>query len=121
MMDKRIAKLPKWAQDIIKKLVRERKEAVDVLNGFCDTQTKTPFFFREMLSTGEKQGLSFKEKYIQTCEINIKHCGVFFQARLGRDGIKLSWENEKRHMEQVAFIPQSFQQAELIAKDNMRN
>lgn len=36
-----ISKLPKWAQEWIKQLERERTNAVNALNRFMDSQTKT--------------------------------------------------------------------------------
>jgi len=122
-----ITKLPKWAQERIRDLERQRDVAVKTLNQFQDSQTPSPVFYREFVCTGETDGSSEKIGYIQASVIEFTHAGVFLRVMLSREkdpsrdfGIELSWSNTDRHSAQVAFIPKSYQQAQLVAKENMR-
>lgn len=119
-MDERVGHLPKWARELIEALSRERDKAVKALNKYHDNQTKSSFYHEDRFSIGEDE-VSFKKVYIQAYDIKVKHKGVFLQVRLGQDGINLRWEDEKRHGRHVAFIPENWQGAVLIAKENMRD
>lgn len=59
------AKLPKWAQEHIRKIEREREVAVRALNQYVDDQTPAAFYVDEPESTGEQVGPSFKKRYFQ--------------------------------------------------------
>jgi hypothetical protein len=67
-----ITKLPKWAQEYIRVIEREREEAVRVLNKFKDAQTPTNFWTDRIACTGEQSGPSDKRQYIQTNQVTIQ-------------------------------------------------
>jgi hypothetical protein len=124
MTDPRIEKLPAWAREHIKDLQRQRDLAVRSLNEYCDTQTPSPFFTSDMESTGEQKGPTIRKRYIQAYKIIVEHEGVSLKVMV-RPGdskkIELQWGvAEGRITEDIAFVPCSFQAADLIAKENMR-
>lgn len=120
MTDERIKKLPVWTQELIASLERQREEAIRALNQYVDSQTPSPFFIDELESTGETQGPSQKTRYIQTRRMEVEHAGVHLSILL-RDGkIDLQWSGVERTSEHIAFVPRSFQSADLLAKENMR-
>jgi hypothetical protein len=114
-----VSKLPKWAQEYIDKIEREREVAVKALNDYCDSQTKSPVYIQELESTGEQKGPSFKMRYIQTRRIAVEWQGVHMELLLREEGIGLQWRGERLNGD-IAFIPRSYQQAYLVAKDKMR-
>lgn len=121
-----IEKLPKWAQDHIRELERERATAIRELNEYCDSQTPAAFFISELVSTGEERGPSAKTHYIQGHQMTVEWEGVRLQIYLRKDstqapdGISLQWEDIARHGKHVAFIPVSYQMAHIVSKDRMR-
>lgn len=114
-----IVKLPKWAQDHIKKLERERETAIRSLNEYVDAQTESPIFYDDLVLTGEEQGPSSKRVYIQSHGIEVIHNGVHLSLLL-RDNIELRCENVKRVTSFVAFVPTSLNAMSLVSKENMR-
>lgn len=54
----KIAKLPRWAQEHIEKIGRERDQAINALNRFLDGQTPSGFYVDDCVCTGEEQGPS---------------------------------------------------------------
>ena len=119
-MDDRIKKLPVWAKEIIENLARQREIAVNALNQYTDGQTPSSFYIDELECTGEERGPSKKTRYIRTRKMEVEHAGVHLSILL-RDGkIDLQWSGIDRTSEQIAFVPRSFQAADLIAKENMR-
>lgn len=115
----KIAKLPKWAQDYITDAERTRDVAVRELKEYNDNQTPSPFSIQEYVNRG------YVTRYIQTDKMEVEAHGVKLRIQLGyeRDKtIKLSWgpAGKLAGMDHIAFVPTSFQQAELIAKENMR-
>jgi hypothetical protein len=119
-MDERIKKLPAWAQELIADLAREREVAVRALNGYLDGQTKSSFYIDNLECTGENTGPSKKTQYIQTHKMEVEHAGVRLSIILRDDRIDLQWEDVNRGMSQIAFVPRSYQSAELVAKGNMK-
>lgn len=119
MEDNRIKKLPKWVQEHIKKLERERDVSVRALNESCDDQSKSPIYYEDNVCTGEKSGPSVKRKYIQSHgKITVNHEGIQLDI-LCREGlIDLRWSNDVHG--DVALIPDSYQGARLVSRDNMR-
>lgn len=117
-LPEQIAKLPKWAQNYVKSLERERDDARRTEKKYRDMQTPSAFF-------EEYQGPKHQEvRYIQA--INL--CCVWRGVRLlisahdfgnAGHGINLQWEDADRHGKDVAFIPQSFQSARLVSKAEM--
>lgn len=112
-----IAKLPKWAQEYIVSLKRERDGALRTEKEYRDTQTPSAFF-------EEYQGPKNNEvRYIQA--INL--CCVWRGVRLrisahdygnSGHGINLQWSSEPPSGD-VAFIPSSHQQARLVSREDM--
>lgn len=75
-------KLPRWAQDHIKDLQRERDTAVRCLNEFQDAQTASSFYVSRLECTGESQGPTEKRHYIQTDRIHFVWGGNNFEISL---------------------------------------
>jgi len=118
-----IAKLPKWAQDYIVNLSRERESAINSLNAFCDSETQSPFYVEESVCTGEQSGPTRKRHYIQAHAINVEWAGVHLRVDANdygnrRSEIGLSY-GTGTHSD-VALIPYSYCQATLKTKENMR-
>lgn len=117
-----LAKLPKWAQDHIVTIERERKVALDALNAYIDTSTPSCFSVKELESTGEKQGPVFKQRFIQTRKVKVEYLGVELAVNVHSDeGISLQWSGVGHTLEHVAFVPTSFQSAILIPRSKMRD
>ena len=112
-------KLPKWAQDYIKTLQRERQAAVDSLNQYLDNQSPSSFFILDLVSTGEKVGPSFKQRFIQTHNMEVVHDGVYLRIVLRKGQIDLQWRDADEHHREVALIPSSYMSARLVSKENM--
>lgn len=124
-----IAKLPRWAQEHIKYLARERAEALDALNSKLDVQTPSKIYWEEYMNTGEaKAGPSSKRFYAQTNNIIVENCGVRLEVAcydgvsnsMHHPSIELKWEDMFGHGNQIACIPTVFQQVTLIAWHNMK-
>ena len=111
-----ITKLPKWAQEHITNIQRERDIAVRALNEYCDSQTYSPFRIRELECTGEEQGPSEKIRYIQTHKIEVVWRGVELSIilRPSEDGMDLQWHEPDRIGGLIAFVPTSHQSARLV-------
>lgn len=58
-----LTKLPKWAQDHIADLQRQRDLAVDTLHTHLDGQTESPLYYEQALCTG-KGAPDFTKRYI---------------------------------------------------------
>jgi hypothetical protein len=70
-------KLPKWAQEYIVNIERERDVAIRTLNEFTDSQTPSPFWYDEMVCLGEPtphgdRGPTEKRHYIQAHRMTVK-------------------------------------------------
>lgn len=112
-----IAKLPKWAQEYIRQLERERAEAIRALNRYCDDQTPSAFRIHELESTGETVGPSQKTRHIQTHKMEVDWQGVELTIILRNDSIDLQWRGSAGVTSECAFIPRSFQAANLKSRD----
>lgn len=115
-----IGKLPKWAQDYIKDVERERETAVRVLNECHDTQTPSSFYIDRLECTGEEVGPSLKRHYIQTYQMSVEHAGVSLRVMAKDKSIQLQWATLNHSSNEIGFIATSFQMAELKSKENMR-
>lgn len=110
-LNKRISALPKWAQDHIQTLERQRKEAVDALNAAQDTATPTPVFFERHVCVNSGEGTVTTKHYIPTDRITVEYEGIASKLqRAGMTGV----------MSEVAMIPESFQQVRLVEKSRLR-
>jgi hypothetical protein len=114
------SKLPKWAQEHIRDLERQRDESITALNEYVDRQTESAFYYDDYVSTGEEQGPSNKRSYIQTRQITVEYAGIELNIRTVDNEIRLQWNDTKRHLDYIALIPWSFQNAILVSKENMR-
>jgi hypothetical protein len=125
MSDDKIAKLPKWAQDMFRDLQREREVAIRALNEWTDNQTPSPVFIDELECLGEEKTErgsppSRKRRYVQTHRIQIEWAGVVLDVHLRDEGIALQWGTLDRSMAEVSMVPRSYQQVTLMTKDKMR-
>ncbi len=116
----KLEKLPKWAQQEIKNLSRQREVAVNALNEYVDNQTESPFYIDEMECTGERQGPSVKKRYIQGYRMNVIHEKVELKIILREGYIDIGWTGTDHACQDVAFCPSSYQQARITSKENMR-
>lgn len=119
--EEQLQKLPKWANELIRTLGRERGVAIQKLHQFIDTQSPSCFYHDDLTCTGEQQGPSIYKHFVQTCRIVVEHKGVRLEVvALDKDNITLRWDTPDRASSHVALIPISFQSAELVTKENMR-
>lgn len=115
-----ITKLPKWAQEHIKDIQRQRDIAVRQLNKFCDNQTESRIFVDDAPCTGEGKGPKRKRHYIQSDKVAIMHKGVQLEIICREHYINIHWGPPGYGMDEIAFIPDSYQSARLVSKENMR-
>lgn len=121
-----ISRLPKWAQDHIADLKRERDAAIRALNEWKDDQTESPVMIPALVCTGERKGPSQKIRFIQTRWVEFEWEGIHLSVHL-REGewnkcIDLGWcASDGSHGDQVAMIPSAFQQVQLYSRSNMRH
>lgn len=53
--------------------------------------------------------------------MEVVHAGIHLDISLGQEScIRLQWEDERRLCKEVAMVPKSFNNVELIAKENLR-
>jgi hypothetical protein len=116
-----IAKLPKWAQEHIKGLERERFVAVRSLNEFTDKQTPSPFYHEDYVCSGEQQGPTKKRNYIQASSLIVESFGIELTVILRDEekAIDLQWVGVNLHGH-VAMIPRSFQKVYLVSSKHLR-
>ncbi len=119
-------KLPKWAQEHIKDLHRQRDQAISALNKLTDAQTPASFYVDDHVGTGEEAGPTMKRRYFQGSRISIAHAGVLVDVILSREndsqrpfGVCLQFSSEERHLGYVALIPTGFNQVALVSKNHM--
>jgi hypothetical protein len=65
-------KLPKWAQEYIKNIEREREMAIRTLNEFQDSDTPSSYWIEDNVCTGEEQGPTTKRHYVQANRVTVK-------------------------------------------------
>lgn len=111
----KIAKLPVWAREHIETIERERNTAIDHLNEWVDNQTKSPFFFSDLLCLGEdgQRKPSTKKVYVQTHHMTVKHAGVRMDITLRGGRIDIQYRDTEELTEAVNMTPQSFQSIRL--------
>ncbi len=122
-----IEKLPKWAQDHIATIERERDVAIDALNKHCDDQTKSPFFCDDHECTGEDRGPTIKRRYFQGRRIKAEWRGMTLEIMLVGDGdhqrfpgIQMQWTVDNHVLGLVAMVPTSLNTMQLVTKEDMR-
>jgi hypothetical protein len=67
-----VSKLPKWAQDRIRDLERERDTAVTALREAEDAQTPSRIWYDDYHCLGERQGPSSVRHYVQTRRVTFQ-------------------------------------------------
>lgn len=115
-----ITKLPKWAQDKIAMLERERETAIDTLNRWQDGQAKSPIANPNYECTGENIGPTMKTQYIQSHRLEITWQGIKLQVLLRDKAIDLQYSGAGAMQSDVCLVPRSYQQIWLVVKENMR-
>lgn len=128
MSDSRIEKLPKWAQDHIRRVERQRDIAQDALTAYEDNQTESPIYFEDLLCDGRgDHGNSQVTKYINgTNRVIFEKHGIRLTVTITdegpchSDGIHLQWGNKRGSLGEVAMVPESFQTVRLVSRENMR-
>lgn len=81
-----ITRLPKWAQEQITDLQRQRDEAIRTLNEATDSQTKSRIWVSRMPCTGETGGGPVQKlQYIQAHSVYFQHRDEKFELSLPYD------------------------------------
>lgn len=119
---KSLDKLPQWAKDYCRNLIRERDAACNALNAAMDSQTKAPMKVREMISDGQSKygGPSIVDRYIQGHSFELTHAGVSLNIILRDSVIDLQWGTADRFDGDVMFQPCSYQGAYLFPPGKKR-
>lgn len=119
-MSKDVSRLPKWAQELIDTLKRERNTAIAALNKAMDDQTPSSMYIDDWVCTGESSGPTVKRRYIQGNTLNVIHDGVSLSITLRSMVIDLKWcQSERGYGGDVCFQPCSYQNAYLFTKERM--
>jgi hypothetical protein len=116
-------KLPKWAQKEVSNLIREREMAIRTLNAYVDNQTVSEIYTDDYVCTGENKGGTCKRQYVQGHKLTFDHAGVELDVAVyDGDVINITWRASGAfgNTVDVAFVPKSYQSANLIAKEKMR-
>lgn len=114
-----IEKLPKWAQEHIRTLTREREVAVRRLDEMTNAQSESPFFSDQYDCT-ESPPVSRRVYYQSGIRMSVVHEGVLLDIVLRGKTIELTWGDPKHMGGSVCCQPHSYQQVHLLAKENMR-
>lgn len=121
-----ISKLPKWAQDHIANIARQRDVAVRELSEYVDNQTPAKFFTESLvcLSDGSPE---FVKRYIQADTITVEFMGVRLRVdahdhnKMHGKGIRIKWEPVARKCGDVAMIPYSSCSVRLISMEKEKS
>jgi len=77
--------LPKWANEAIERLTRERDEAVKALNDARDIETESPFFMTEI----DHRTNEVRKHFLQVSGLKLNWAGVELSFILREEGIDL--------------------------------
>ena len=114
-MNDKIEKLPKWVQEHVADLQRQRDVAVQALNEHCNNQKPSPFYSDELICDGETKGPTSKRFYYQAYKMEVEHAGIVLRITTHNKGkIGLQWGKSDRLYDGVALIPSSHMAVELI-------
>lgn len=114
-----LAKLPRWAQEHIKDVERERDSAQALNKRFEDTQTPSPFFVDDWTVSPTVK------RYVQSPidRLCVEYAGVHLEIFLARPddgqrlhGIELSYSGGSA----IALMPRSISCIQLVNKANLR-
>lgn len=120
LTDTQRAKLPKYAQEYIRNIERERACALECLRRTLDDQTPSKVKTTSFESIGEQPGPSLLTRYFQVegGSVEITHKGVtltvsgFYNES---NDMQLSWRTEGGLSGlAIAFVPTAYQQARLV-------
>ena len=118
LTDAQREKLPKYLRGYIEGVERERDAAVNNLAAYVDDQTESNVWFYDR--DGNKVYLS--QDASERLTVRSKCGKIHLRVNNYRDNcIDLSWCGGKDEygMGDIAFIPSSYQQARLVAPENM--
>src|SRR6516165_3957751 len=104
-VEDRVVKLPKWVQDYIRLLQRERDDAIWHYQSQLDDQTASPFFHDTIeCCTGKSE---IKRRYVQASHIQCEMSGIVVDVRpYERDGyISVMFSRTDNAIGGVAIIP----------------
>jgi hypothetical protein len=104
----KIAKLPQWAQQHIKELVRQREAAVVALQRFTDEATPAPFFTEELVCE-TKGSPTRRRRYVHAHRIMLEHKGLDLNVSIGDYGVSIQY-GQRRGIYDILMQPTSFQQ-----------
>lgn len=110
-----LARLPKWAQQHMAALQRERDTAVKAFREYEDGQTPSKIWC-ERLTYLDGSGPTLHRNYFQADSIEMEYAGVHLDVNLrNADGIKLCWRpaGSSVTMGPICLIPESYQQVRL--------
>ncbi len=114
MTQEQLKKLPKWAQEELITLQRQRDAAVRALVDWEDKQTVSPFFIDEMICDGEQCGPSTRRRYIEGSRVSCEWEGVSLDIMLRKgEGISLQWGMARHLNGRIAMVPRSYQRVTL--------
>ncbi len=114
MTQEQLKKLPKWAQEKLTTLQRQRDTAVRALVDWEDKQTVPSFFIDEMICDGEQCGPSTRRRYIEGTRVSCEWEGVSLDITLRKgEGISLKWNKAKQLHGRIAMVPRSYQHVTL--------
>lgn len=121
MTPEQLSKLPKFAQEYIRSLRRERDVSVRAMNEWQDGQTVAPVYYQEYVSSNEEAtgGPSLKTVYVQTRKITMEHAGVEVELMIRGQQIDIRWGLAGDRGGDVAFIPSSYQAGRVVSRENM--
>ena len=119
-----LSRQPKYVQDYVKKIKRERETAVRALREYhADNQTPSPFFVDDLVCLGEEKtgGPTSTRRYLQGVHrLSVDYEGVLLTIVLREKQIDLSWGDSQIYRGDIAMVPSGFQNAYLISASNMR-
>lgn len=125
MSDPRIQKLPKWAQEHISKLTRERDNATNKCQRLSESQVVTQAWVEDY---GSDAG--HRREYIQGDGIVVQNHGVALCIRYHKSqiGIELSWAASSDpsiscrpyDIAEACFLPTAHQQARIVHPKRLR-
>lgn len=123
-----LSKLPKWAQEHIQNVERQRVVAVRALDEYVDSQTPSSFYTEDLECTTDG-GPTMRRRYIHGHQISIDHAGVHLDIHLARKddgqrefGIELQYGATEGSLgfSPIAIVPHSVNAIQLVHKENMQ-
>ena len=105
-----IEKLPKWAQEHIDTLERQRDAAVGQLRKFTDEQTPARIWIEDSACTGEERGPTTRKRYVDGHFLEIEHAGVHVSITLAEGEIRFSYGAKQYSISPMWLLPSGWQQ-----------